>query len=612
MPRAPVVHRAACRTSARPGGARCHARIVVDSADQPLTVAAAVATPLGYAPQDLQSAYGMVIVPAFQSTPVIAIVDAYHYPNALADLNTYRAQWGIEQLTQCQGTTTTSPGPGPCFNMVDQNGGGALPAVDSSGWSQESALDLQMASAMCPACTLILVEANSATYGDLGTAVSTAALALLANVISTSYGGSETGSSPYEADYDHPGLAITASAGDSGYGIEFPASSPHVVAVGGTRLTATNANARGWTESVWNDSYGSTGSGCSTHYTRQAWQTGVLTISEQAGCAGRVVADVSAVADPATGVAVFGPTNPGGSSNPSGWMVFGGTSAGSPLIAGMYAAGFGVTLAAPIYASAPYAYAGNAAYLNDVTSGSNVSGGRNCGSSQSATYFLCHAMQGFDGPTGLGTPNGYKTFAPPAQVAALPDSAEIVQDTADNPIAIAANDVNFTDPVTLTVIAGPLHGITAPAEGAAGVTGTGGTVRILYTPAPGYSGTDGFTYQIRDATNAGQAQVAVNVLADSDGDGIPDVRDNCSDVSNSSQLDSDGDDYGNACDADFDNNGVININDFNRLKASLNVLPVVDVATDLDGNGAVNVNDLNRLKSYLGKPPGPSGFHSAP
>jgi hypothetical protein len=96
---------------------------------------------------------------------------------------------------------------------------------------------------------------------------------------------------------------------------------------------------------------------------------------------------------------------------------------------------------------------------------------------------------------------------------------------------------------------------------------------------------------------------------DADGDGIADDLDNCTLVANPTQLDADGDGYGNACDPDLNNDGVVNINDLNRLKARLGVTPVVDAAADLDGNGAVNINDLNRLKSFLGKPPGPSGLH---
>jgi subtilase family serine protease len=190
----PVHHKEVCPGPAAPGTARCHAHRVVDAAGRTL----ATTGPSGYAPFDLQHAYNMLGVPAFRSTPVIAIVDAYDYPNAASDLAAYRAQLGLPTLPQC-------PNASPCFAKVNQVGGTAYPAPDTSGWSQEAALDLDMASAMCPNCTLILVEANSASYGDLGTAANTAATTLRANVISNSYGGGESGTSGYAGYYQHSG-----------------------------------------------------------------------------------------------------------------------------------------------------------------------------------------------------------------------------------------------------------------------------------------------------------------------------------------------------------------------------------------------------------------------
>jgi len=254
---------------------------------------------------------------------------------------------------------------------------GSYPTTDT-GWSQESALDLDMASAMCPGCKLVLVEATTPSYANLAQAVRTAAAIPGVTVISNSYGGSEAGSTTYEPSYNQPGKAVTVSTGDSGYGVQFPASSPHVIAVGGTHLVRSS-NARGWAETAWT----SGGSGCSTVYAKPSFQT-------DAGCSGRVEADVSAVGDPNTGVAVYGPT----SRTRSGWMVFGGTSASAPLIGGIY----GVTGHTPTGAASIYQ---NASQLNDVTSGSNGS----CG----GTY-LCTAGVGYDGPTGNGTPNGTGPF----------------------------------------------------------------------------------------------------------------------------------------------------------------------------------------------------------
>jgi subtilase family serine protease len=236
-----------------------------------------------------------------------------------------------------------------------------------------------MVSAVCPKCHILLVEASTATFTNLGAAVNTAAR-LGANAISNSYGGGESSFDPsWDTSYfNHPGIAITASSGDSGYGVEYPAASRFVTAVGGTSLTKAS-NTRGWSETAWSGA----GSGCSNYDSKPSWQT-------DGGCGNRTVADVSADADPNTGVAVYD------TYHSSGWLVFGGTSVASPIVASVYAlAGNASTLT---YASHAYA---NIASLNDVTSGSNGS----CGGS-----YLCTAGVGYDGPTGLGTPNGVGAF----------------------------------------------------------------------------------------------------------------------------------------------------------------------------------------------------------
>jgi subtilase family serine protease len=345
--------------------ARCHAWIVTDSTGRakvspPQTVS-------GYSPANLQSAYK--ITGAGSSTITIAIVDADGYSKAETDLGVYRAQWGLPACTTANG----------CFKKLNQNGvQGSYPA-NNTGWSQETALDLDMASAMCPNCHITLVEANSASFANLAAAENTAA-AQNPHAISNSYGGSESGSTTYEGSYNHAGMAITASSGDDGFaaGPQFPATSPHVTAVGGTSLV-TATGSRGWSETVWVDA----GSGCSTVYAKPTWQ-------HDTGCTKRMEADVSAVADPNTGVAVYGPVN----SRSSGWLVFGGTSVAAPLIAGVYGNNGGTVT----YGSDPYAHTAN---LFDVTSGSNGS----C-----STAYFCHGEVGYDGPTGLGTPNGNTAF----------------------------------------------------------------------------------------------------------------------------------------------------------------------------------------------------------
>jgi subtilase family serine protease len=357
----PVRHSAVCADAGKAGVAHCHAHIVMLDANAPV----AAATPAGLGPTDLRSAYG--ITGSGNSNTVVAIVDAFGYPNAESDLATYRSQFGLPACTTANG----------CFRKVNQRGVQGSYPTTNVGWDQETALDLDMVSAMCPGCSILLVEADSASFQNLATAVKEAAT-LGAHAISNSYGGGESGSTSFESFYNYPGIAVTVSSGDSGFGVQFPASSPHVTAVGGTSLVRAS-NSRGWSETVWNGA----GSGCSTLYTKPTWQT-------DTGCARRTVADVSAVADPNTGVAVFGPS----SRTRSAWLVFGGTSVAAPLIAGIY----GVNGTAVNHANDPYRHT---SALFDVTSGSNGS----CG----GTY-LCTAVAGYDGPTGLGTPHGATAF----------------------------------------------------------------------------------------------------------------------------------------------------------------------------------------------------------
>ena len=357
-----------CGKFSMPGMAHCFAKVVTDARGNIKEWVAGPrfarnAVPSGYGPADLRNAYK--VASNGSSSYTIAIVDAYGYPNAETDLATYRSQYGLPACTTANG----------CFRKVNQSGGTAYPRADT-GWDQEQALDLDMASAMCPNCKIMLVQATSSTFGNLASAVNYAAAN--ANAVSNSYGGGESGSNSYESAYNHQGVAITVSSGDNGYGVEFPASSPHVTAVGGTSLSQAS-NPRGWNEVVWSGA----GSGCSAVYAKPTWQN-------DGNCARRTVADVSAIADPNTGVAVYGPV----SNRRSGWMVFGGTSVASPLVAGVYGANGGTAA----YGSDPYKNPGS---LFDVTSGSNGS----CGGS-----YLCTGTVGYDGPSGLGTPNGTTAF----------------------------------------------------------------------------------------------------------------------------------------------------------------------------------------------------------
>ncbi|MGH3435000.1 MAG: hypothetical protein ACRDRN_00870 [Sciscionella sp.] len=355
-----------CNQHPGPGDATCFA---VRQSDTMKAHLAPNATPSGYGPGDLQSAYNLASAAASAGgNATVGIVDANDDPNAESDLATYRSTYGLPACTSANG----------CFRKVDQNGGTNYPAPDS-GWSGEISLDVDMVSAICPNCHILLVEASSASMANLGASVNTA-VRLGAAYVSNSYGGGESSSQTgYDSSYfHHPGVAITASTGDNGYGASYPATSPYVTAVGGTSLSRSGG---GWSESAWSGA----GSGCSAYESKPGFQSGVST-----GCSNRAVADVSAVADPQTGVAVY--QTYGG----SGWAVYGGTSASSPIIASVYAlAGNpGQTPNADPYA--------DTAEINDVTSGSNGS----C--SQSVQ---CNAGPGWDGPTGLGTPNGVSAFS---------------------------------------------------------------------------------------------------------------------------------------------------------------------------------------------------------
>jgi len=350
------------------GFARCHADVVTDAAGNTVTNT----TPAGYVPADLRSAYGIPASTGAAGTgPTIAIVDAYNDPNAESDLNVYRSQFGL-------GSCTTADG---CFTKVSQTGTTRYPR-NNGGWAQEISLDVDMAAALCSNCKILLVEASSNSFSNLLAAEDYATSH--GAVVSNSWGGGEFSSetaSSYDGHFNRAGVPITVSSGDAGYGVEFPASSRYVTAVGGTHLVR-DSSARGWSETAWSGA----GSGCSRYESKPSWQA-------DAGCTRRTVADMSAVADPDTGVAVY---DSYASQGASGWLVFGGTSVAAPLVASVYAdAG---NAGATLYGSYPYSHT---SWLNDVIQGSNGL----CGGS-----YLCTSGSGFDGPTGIGTPSGLGAF----------------------------------------------------------------------------------------------------------------------------------------------------------------------------------------------------------
>ena len=313
----------------------------------------------------------------------MAVVDAYDDPNAEADLQTYRAQYGLPVCDTANG----------CFEKVNQQGRQGSYPPPNAGWATEESLDVDMISAICPNCHILLVEANDNTIANLGAAVNEA-VALGAKYISNSYGASEYPSETSDDQYyNHPGVVITASAGDNGYGNNYPSSSQYVTAVGGTTLTRDSSVPRGWNETVWGSSSGGggTGSGCSVYEPKPAWQ-------RDTGCANRTSADVSADANPATGVAIYDTYQASICASP-GWCEVGGTSASSPIVASTYA-----LAAAPQSGTYPSSYPYlQTSGLNDITSGANGT----C-----TPAYLCTAGTRYDGPTGLGTPDGVAAFTP--------------------------------------------------------------------------------------------------------------------------------------------------------------------------------------------------------
>lgn len=420
----------------------------------------------GLTPQNLHSGYQLPS--GAPSAQTVALVDAYNDPTAEADLNTYDEEFGLPECTTANG----------CFEQVNELGEVGRPpfprstgelegareggeaqqeeAEEAEGWSVEMSLDIETAHATCQSCKILLVEADSTSEQDLGTAERTAAT-LGADEISNSWGGPEcieVGGPrecvPDDAAFNHPGIVITASAGDDGYlswdspepgFAEYPASSPHVVAVGGTRLLLTDAGA--WaSESAWNDGgeskgkldgYGAGGGGCSVQFTAQPWQQSVSDWP-LVGCgARRAVADVAADADPYTGLAVYDSSSEECEAETGEgvvhWCTIGGTSLSSPLIASVFAlagGAHGVQYPARTLYENELDSPGS---LHDVTVGSNgecrrpfdeLSGQSGCSASEEAhascsAKLICMTSPGYDGPTGVGTPDGISAFIPPAE-----------------------------------------------------------------------------------------------------------------------------------------------------------------------------------------------------
>jgi hypothetical protein len=373
----PVAGQDACQAVYGPAGAAGRA-----------FVPATAAVP-GYGPASLRSAYGLARAARRRGRDeTVAVVDAYADPLAAADLAVYRRHFGL-------GPCTTGSG---CLRIISQSGRPApLPPPDA-GWAVEESLDLDMVSAICPRCRLLLVEASHSTNASLGRAEA-AAVAAGARFVSNSWSGSESpGQWVYDHYFNHPGDAIVFASGDSGYGTVYPADLPFVTSVGGTTLRPRPSAGRAWTETVWGSTIpavtGGTGSGCSPYTAKPSWQREPVDIGP-GGCPDRTENDVSAVADPATGVAVYDTYRTRGA-----WAEIGGTSAAAPIITAVYAL---AGLPAPRSYPVSYLYQ-HPARFHDVTAGVN-------GRCPAARPYLCHGEPGYDGPSGLGTPAGTYGFS---------------------------------------------------------------------------------------------------------------------------------------------------------------------------------------------------------
>ncbi len=360
----------------------------------------------GYLPSDLASAYGLTAATASGgSGKTVAIIDAFSFPTALSDANAYRKAAGLPELSSAGGPTFAEyPATGTKLPGEDPQ--------DSSlqgGWGDETMLDLEMVSAACPLCNIIIIEPTGSDDNEGFNAAPGVAVGKGAVAISNSYGLDEDPSDVSDTTFNL-GVLVTASGGDSGYGASYPATSPYVVAVGGTNLVPATGGGRGWDEYLWayapatkQSPAGGTGSGCSAYIQTPSFQTGKLPAGITSLCSNRMEVDVAADADPYTGVQVV--LSIGGQLEQG---VVGGTSASSPFVAAMMVrfglekqgndfiygsvSGSATTMFNDITTVTPDSAAGEASNTNAPNAGS-------CG-------LMCKAAAGYDGPTGWGSPNG--------------------------------------------------------------------------------------------------------------------------------------------------------------------------------------------------------------
>jgi hypothetical protein len=495
--RATAPHRAHCMALTlvpRTAAARAHRHPLAVTRTTPLRAPSPAGGAFGLRPGDLHAAYQLPT--AASGAQTIALVDAYNDPTAEADLATYDQEFGLPECTAADGCLTQLNEAGESGNPPFPKTAPELQAAEAGtpaeaeaaelarGWELETSLDLQAAHATCQTCRIVLVAASSAEDEDLVAAEQTA-VARGANEISNSWGGPEAESSSLAGAFDHPGTVITASAGDGGYlewdgewpgYASFPAAAPGVVAVGGTRLAPLGPGSSYAGETVWNGN-GAAGGGCSEEFAAPAWQRSVADWAAVGCGSGRAVADVAAVGDPYTGLAVYD-SNPecateyeeGGLTHSVHWCTVGGTSLASPLIAAVFALAGGAS-GVPYPAQTLYAsLASRPGALHDVTQGSNgqcaagydtTTGLSSCSSAEEAqtsceSQLICLAGPGYDGPTGVGTPAGIAAFSPAGPGAG------------SSPAQLQAARAPATQPAPAGPPAGGASSAPAPAPSAAG------------------------------------------------------------------------------------------------------------------------------------------------
>jgi Ricin-type beta-trefoil lectin domain/Subtilase family/Putative Ig domain len=385
-PRLPGDERQVCPPPARPGQMACMSVIRLPGSTSTGSAPAAAAAVAGYGPSSLRSAYRLASASARDGRGrTIAIVDAYRNPDAARNLASYRRHFGLRPCTVSSG----------CLRIVNQQGKARPLPGARVNWGIEEALDLDMVSALCPRCRILLVEATSASIGNLGKAENTA-VSEGARFVSNSWSGGEfIGQDAYDRYFNHPGDAIVFASGDFGYGSQYPADTQYVTSVGGTTLRHQHSGRRGWSEQAWGASAGveGTGSGCSPLEAKPSWQA--LDRFAPGGCLNRTENDVAADANPDTGAAIYDSYRTGGR-----WLQVGGTSAATPIITAAYALA-GVPTRGTYPAAYPYQHSSR---FFDIKSGVN-------GRCEPNRQYLCHGRSGYDGPTGLGSPDGTGGFS---------------------------------------------------------------------------------------------------------------------------------------------------------------------------------------------------------